>query len=444
MGTDENSTTDGNGDIGVPAEGASMSAWVRREYGPAAGTRRERIPVPSPGRGEVLLRLRFTALNAGDVRIMLGDPLLVRPVFGIFRPRNPVRGMDVAGEVVALGEGVAEGARVRIGDEVVAELPGGGGLAPYATVAADRVTLRPAGLAPEIAACLPIAAGTAWQAWALAGLGGGAGAEGGAGGVTGVGSADGEGSGVGAGAGAGTGGGVSDGGEGVPASGTGVGSGSGVAGGVGAGPVGGARVGSGARSSARSGSDSGSAASGQERAPRVLVLGASGGVGVFAVQLAALRGAEVWATCGERNRALVERIGAVRTVDHRVTPLSELPEAWFDAVVDVAGGVPVRSLQRLARDGGTVVLVTGDGGPVLGPIPRMIRAAALSIGSRRKVRPLAAAVRPPIVEELVALADAGRIDPVIERVWDFADAPEALAHLEEGHAVGKTVVRIGG
>ncbi|WP_168443039.1 zinc-binding dehydrogenase, partial [Microbacterium sp. K35] len=129
--------------------------------------------------------------------------------------------------------------------------------------------------------------------------------------------------------------------------------------------------------------------------PRVLVIGASGGVGTFAVQLAALRGAEVWASCRDRNQPLIERLGAVRTFDHRVTPLRELPAGHFDAIIDVAGGIPLRQLQRLVVPGGRVVLVTGDGGPVLGPIPRMLRAVVLSLGSRR-IRQLAATPRPEV------------------------------------------------
>lgn len=326
-----------------------MSAWRGEAYGPSAGTTLAQIPVPVPRRGEVLLKIRATALNAGDVRLMLGDPLLVRPIYGFTRPKYPVRGMDVAGTVVAVGPDVV-GAEV--GEEVIGELSGGGGLAPYATVAASRLVPRPTDVAPEPAACLPIAGGTAWQALDLAGVG-----------LT------------------------------------------------------------------------------AATAPRVLIIGASGGVGTFAVQLAVLRGAEVWATCGARNAPLVERLGAVRTLDHRTHPLSELPTAHFDAVIDIAGGMPLRELQRLTAPGGTVVLATGDGGPVLGPVPRMLKAAFLSIGSRRRIRPLAATTRPEVLRTLLELTAEGRIVPVIEREYPFADASAALARIEAGHTVGKVVVR---
>ncbi|OAN41635.1 NAD(P)-dependent alcohol dehydrogenase [Microbacterium sp. H83] len=336
-----------------PSIPATMPAWRRETYGSADGFRLEEIPVPDAGRGEVVLRVHATALNAGDVRVMLGDPLLVRPVFGLTRPKHPVRGMEVAGTVVAVGPDVVG---VEIGEVVAGELVGGGGLAAYTTVPAARLVPIPPGVSVEAAACLPIAGGTAWQALDAAGIGLRPDAAGGA-------------------------------------------------------------------------------------SPRVLVIGASGGVGTFAVQLAALRGAEVWAACGERNSALVEHLGAVRVIDHRRSPLSSLPAAHFDAVIDIAGGLELRALQRLVVDGGRIVLVTGNGGHVLGPVPRMIAAALLSATSSRRISPLAATPRPEVLAKLLELTAQGRLTPVIEREYGFDRASSALAHVEAGHTVGKVIVR---
>lgn len=329
-------------------ETTTMSAWRRETYGSADGVTLQTIPVPVPERGQVVLRVRATALNAGDVRLLLGDPLLVRPVFGLTRPKHPVRGMEVAGTVVAVGPDVVG---VEIDADVVGELVGGGGLAEYVTVPAARLVPIPPDVEPAVAACLPVAGGTAWQALDLAEVG------------------------------------------------------------------------------LRPGA-----------APRVLIIGASGGVGTFAVQLAALRGAEVWATCRDRNAPLIEHLGAVRTLDHRTSPLSDLPAEHFDAIIDIAGGMPLRELQRLVAPGGTVVLVTGDGGPIMGPVPRMIKAAFVSIGSRR-VRPLAAAPRPEVLAKMLELVAEGRVSVVIEREYPFAEGAAALAHIEAGHTVGKVVVR---
>lgn len=328
---------------------STMPAWRRETYGPADGFRLEQIPVPTPRHGEVVLKVHATALNAGDVRVMLGDPLLVRPVFGLIRPRYPVRGMEVAGTVVAVAPGVIG---VELGEVVVGELAGGGGLAAYAAVPASRLVPVPPDVDLDAAACLPIAGGTAWQALDAAGVG-----------------------------------------------------------------------------------------LGRRRSPRVLVLGASGGVGTFAVQLAALRGAEVWATASDRNAPLVTHLGAARVLDHRRSPLSELPADHFDAVVDIAGGVGLRDLQRLVVSGGRGVLVTGNGGHLMGPVPRMISAALLSIGSARRIRPVAATPRPEILAKLLELTAEGRITPVIERRYPFDEASAALAHVEAGHTVGKVVVQ---
>lgn len=333
----------------------TMPAWSRETYGPADGVRRAEAPVPTPRRGEVVVRVEATALNAGDVRLLLGDPLLVRPVFGLTRPRNPVRGMEVAGTVVELGP---DAIGVEIGSRMVGELVGGGGLASHVAVPASRLVAVPPDVPSVVAATLPVAGGTAWQALDLAGVG-----------IRAAG--------------------------GTPDAGTG----------------------------------------------RVLVIGASGGVGTFAVQLAALRGAEVWATCGEHNAPLVEHLGAVRTIDHRRTPLSTLPAEHFDAVVDIAGGIPLRDLQRLVVSGGRVVLTAGNGGHVLGPMPRILAAGLRSIGSRRRIRSLLATPRPEVLAALLELVAAGRVTPVIEREYAFDDAVAALRHVEAGHTVGKVVVR---
>lgn len=337
----------------------AMPAWRQHRYGEADAVSLEATDVPAPGRGEVLLRLRATGLNNGDVRVMRGEPRLVRLAFGLRRPRQPVRGMDAAATVVAVGDGVTG---IAVGDEVLGELPMGGGLAQCALSPVGRLVPRPPELDPVVAATLPVAGGTAWQALDLAG--------------------------------------------------------------VTAGPA--------------------TPAPGSPRR-RVLVIGASGGVGTFAVQLAVLRGAEVWALCGQRNRELVEGLGAARTFDYRrVQPGSaELRDGTFDAVIDIAGTAPLRALRALVRDGGRVALVSGEGGRWLGPIGRIAGAAVLSIGSQRPLRALAATPKTDVLAQLVALAASGTLRPVIERRYPFAEAGAALAHVAAGHTVGKVVVLAG-
>ncbi len=251
-----------------------MRAWVQDRYGNAAATTLRRVTVPTPGKGDVLLKVSATALNAGDIRVMSGDPYLVRLAFGLRRPRNPVRGMDVAGVIVDVGPGVDTSL---IGTEV--------------------------------------AGGTAWQAL-----------------------------------------------------------------------------------------HHGKVKAGD----RILVIGASGGVGTFTVQLA--------------------------------TDAADLPESEFDAVIDIAGTAKLRDLLRLVRPGGSVVLVSGEGGRVFGPIGRLIRAFLLSIRSTRPIRPLAATAKPEVTSAILERVAAGSVVPVIERTWPLDQAQAALAHVESGRTVGKVVV----
>jgi NADPH:quinone reductase-like Zn-dependent oxidoreductase len=175
---------------------------------------------------------------------------------------------------------------------------------------------------------------------------------------------------------------------------------------------------------------------------RVLVIGAGGGVGTLTVQLAAERGAEVWATCGARAEQTLQRLGATRTFDYRTTDLAALPAGTFDAVVDIAGEPPLTLLRDLLRNGGSVALVGGEGGRVLGPIPRMVR-AMLATRRGRKFRSIAAVTRTAVTEQLLELTASGRLTPVIERTFTLADAQAALAHVDAGHTLGKVVVQSG-
>ncbi len=134
---------------------ATMTAWRQTRYGGAEVAEESRISVPQPGEGEVLIKVRAASINSGDVKVMRGEPLLIRPAFGLRRPRLATRGMDVAGTVVALGSGVTE---LDVGDEVMGELPGGT-LAEYAVGRASLLVHRPAELSPISAAAFRLPAG---------------------------------------------------------------------------------------------------------------------------------------------------------------------------------------------------------------------------------------------------------------------------------------------
>lgn len=134
----------------------TMTAWRQHAYGPADVVQAETVPVPSPGRKDVLLKVAAVSLNSGDIHLMRGEPRVVRLFFGLRRPRTRGRGMDVAGTVVAVGAGVTGFA---VGDLVVGA--GKETLAEFVAVKADRLTAVPADLDPVIAATLPVAGNTA-------------------------------------------------------------------------------------------------------------------------------------------------------------------------------------------------------------------------------------------------------------------------------------------
>jgi NADPH:quinone reductase-like Zn-dependent oxidoreductase len=176
---------------------------------------------------------------------------------------------------------------------------------------------------------------------------------------------------------------------------------------------------------------------------RVLVNGASGGVGTFAVQLARAFGATVDAICGARNADLVSSLGATDVYDRRG---SRLPVGRrYDVVVDVAGGRPLSAYRAIMARKGTFVLVGGPAGRWLQPAGHMFSTLARGpLVSQRVV--LADTVRLAAKREALAalteLIDRGAVAPVVGRRFPFEELPEAVRYQEEGHATGKVVVSL--
>lgn len=141
-----------------------MRAWIQTQYGPASTLQLRETPAPTPKSNEVLIDVVAVGVNNGDTRVMLGEPLLVRAVFGLRRPRVATRGMDVVGTIASPSNGFATGQRV------VAEC-GGGGFAEQVAVRADRVVSLPEALSDVNAASLPVAGETAWAALEAARIG---------------------------------------------------------------------------------------------------------------------------------------------------------------------------------------------------------------------------------------------------------------------------------
>lgn len=322
-----------------------MKALVQDRYGSVDVLRLADVDPPAPGRGEVLVRVHAAGVDRGVWHLVRGRPYLVRPVFGVRRPRQPVPGMDVAGTVEAVG---AEVDGFAPGDEVVGV--GRGTFAELAVAPAAKLVHRPAELDPVDAAALPISGLTALQAVR----------------------------------------------------------------------------------------DHGRVQPGQ----RVLVTGASGGVGSFAVQLAAAAGGEVTGVCRTEKIGFVRDLGAAHVVDHTATDPLDVT-ARYDVIVDIAGNASLRRLRRaMTTDGRLVVVGSEQGGPVLGGVDRSGRAVLWSPFVSQKLIAFVSTEMAPDVADLVARAAAGELTVPVDRTYPLAAGADALRDLEAGRVRGKLVVTV--
>lgn len=180
---------------------------------------------------------------------------------------------------------------------------------------------------------------------------------------------------------------------------------------------------------------------GVESGQRVLVNGASGGVGTFAVQLAKTRGAVVTAVCSTRNLDLVRSIGADHVIDYTRADLSEVADR-FDAVIDLAGSHSVSAIRRILTPTGVYISSTGTGGPVLGSLPRIVTTLATSPFVRQRLRVLTAKTNVDDLDELARLVAAKEITPVIGGTYPLREAAEAIRAVESGRAPAKTVLSV--
>lgn len=181
-----------------------------------------------------------------------------------------------------------------------------------------------------------------------------------------------------------------------------------------------------------------------EAGHRVLIVGASGGVGTFAVQLAALRGATVTAVCSTRNVDLVSTLGAREIVDYTREDFTRTGQS-YDVVLDLVGNRSLRDLRRVVAPGGRLVL-SGGGNPghgqYLGPIGLIARAGLFGRLLGVRVRIPRAAPDAERLTELAGMAARGEIRPVLDRTYPLAEAVAAMRHLEVEHARGKIVVTL--
>ena len=170
---------------------------------------------------------------------------------------------------------------------------------------------------------------------------------------------------------------------------------------------------------------------------RVLICGAGGGVGTFAVQLAKYFGAEVTAVCGSRNAELVRSLGADHIVDYTRDDFSK-SEKRYDLVVAVNGCQPLSAYKRALNTKGTAVIV---GGALSQVIKALLLGPFMSLG-RRKVRVLAAKPNTKDLEFIIKLVANGNIKPVVDKRYPLCETGEAVRYLSECHSRGKVIVNI--
>jgi NADPH:quinone reductase-like Zn-dependent oxidoreductase len=322
-----------------------MKAWVQHRYGNEDALELDtNARTPAAGDDEVLVRVHAAGLNAADVHLMTGKPLLVRMVKGLRRPRVPALGTDFAGVVEQVGPSVTH---IAPGDRVMGEVDRGS-LAELVVAPGKSVAHQPAGASHVEAAALPMTAFTALQA-------------------------------------------LRD----------------------------------------------GDLKSGE----RVLVNGASSGVGVQAVQIAVALGAKVTGVCSGRNADLVRSLGAVDVIDYTTTDFTDTVER-YDLLVDIVSTKPLSRCRSILTPSGRIVIVGAvSKGPVVG-MGRQIRASLLSPLTRGSIHVTMAASDRSDLQTIAGMVERGEVRPVIDTVYDFEHAPDAVGHVRAGHARGKVIVRV--
>jgi NADPH:quinone reductase-like Zn-dependent oxidoreductase len=175
---------------------------------------------------------------------------------------------------------------------------------------------------------------------------------------------------------------------------------------------------------------------------RVLINGAAGGVGTFAVQLAKSFRAEVTGVCSTRNVELVRSLGADRVIDYAQEDFTRGGER-YDLMLDAVGNHSLSACRRVLQPRGTYVLVGAPDGRWIGGIARFIQVQVLSPFVRKSLLAMMTKVSPDDLSLLRELLAAGKLRPVIDRSYELSEVPQAIAYLEEGHARGKVVITVG-
>ena len=175
---------------------------------------------------------------------------------------------------------------------------------------------------------------------------------------------------------------------------------------------------------------------------RVLVNGAAGGVGTYAVQIAAALGAEVTGVCSTGNVDLVRSIGAAHVVDYIGEDFTD-NRARYDVIIDNVGNQPLGRLRRALTSTGILVLNAGGSpGRVVGAVGSILRAVAVNAFVRQRLRLLPTRQDREELLTLTGLIEDRKLTPIVDRTYPLAETAEGLRHVERGHARGKVVISV--
>lgn len=319
-----------------------MKAIVYYNYGAPDVLRYEELEKPTAGDDEVLIKVRAASVNPADWHFMRGTPYLMRMQAGLRKPKVTRFGIDVAGQVEAVGKGVT---KFKPGDEVFGSCRGA--CAEYACASQSKLAIKPDNVSFEQAASVPVAALSALQ-----GL-----------------------------------------------------------------------------------RDKGRLQPGQ----RILINGAAGGVGTFAIQIGKWLGAEVTGVCSSRNVEMVRSLGADHVVDYMREDFTRSGER-YDIFLDCIGNHSLSACRRVLNSKGIYIIVGAPSGRWIRPFPRAIGAVVWSRFVSQKLLMFVAKVGGGDLTIMSELVKTGKVMPVIDKTYRLSEVPEAVRYLEEGHARGKVVV----
>lgn len=323
-----------------------MQAIAQTEYGSADVLQLVDIAKPVPKDDEVLVKIKAASVDAGVWHLMRGTPFLIRLIYGgLRRPKHPILGSAISGEVKAGGPAVTQ---FQPGDAIFGDLSesGFGGFAEYVCAPASALAPKPDNLTDAAASTVPVSGLAALQALR----------------------------------------------------------------------------------------DVGQVQSGQ----RILIVGAAGGVGSFAIQMAKAFGAEVTGVCSSPKVQMVQQLGADHVIDYSQTDVTQ-PSQPYDLIVDAAAFRPFSDYLPALRPGGTYVMVGGS-------TPAFFRALLLGpwVGKRqqRQVKCLTSQPNQADLLTLKALVETGQITPFIDRTYSLTDVPQAINDLEQRRVNGKVAITI--